>query len=355
MVKIIVPIIDSSLFEMYKIILVPSSIGKGLVRVLDEEHEYLASNMRSRHFMLLNHEEVDGCKKIVTFSEIKRVLCRVSKPLVNGKDGGCVLSLFLNAVPNDCVYKISKSKETLVNLNGGNEWLYTVKERGTIRVVCEKSSSDVLLEENSVIKIKQGCDMHMGESVFKSRNIVDRNLSMVIPNAYVLPKLNLTDLLLGHASKVLPEVDKMQIVSGKDHNLYLKESAREIDELVSDFEDVQRRKRQDVHQVSHAAVTGSILLVILILILLALCLVRKFGNRLNALGRRRPSIHREQVRMNEVGILLNRTNSKRECQDKWEKAAPQGTDALIDRKSESEYETPYPAVSHDRRCFNIVG
>lgn len=180
-----IPLLGATDFDLYKMVPVPVfQFGKFVY--IKPTSTYLAINPAEQSYYLMSNSEFSKCTTMR-----KLLICEERHPIFSTfHDNHCEVSLFLHDLsPSN--YQITFHPQVWIEIQQSNTWLFSVKERTNVKLICEGQVSSTPIHDEGLLEIPSGCYINIKDVKIHAKTIKHSDLHL--PNLKsVLPSVNLT-------------------------------------------------------------------------------------------------------------------------------------------------------------------
>lgn len=183
-----IPLVDSSVFDMYKIWPLPVEVNakKQLFTYIAPEKEILLIDDAKRQYVKLNNDQL-LCKKI----DQNHRVCKQTFVLLSTYDHEMCEARMLQPVtkiPGDCIQKYIVLNESVWTQIRGNEWLFVAPKDEGLTVLCnDNTPTDVVIRGTGKLKFMGKCRGYGAQILIQSEHIIRTNVT----NKDIVPNLNM--------------------------------------------------------------------------------------------------------------------------------------------------------------------
>nr|XP_022911975.1 uncharacterized protein LOC111422946 [Onthophagus taurus] len=261
-----IPLIDSESYQYYKFFSLPQPIGNK-IQILSIQNPYLAE---SDHRYISDIEE---CNEI----QQKFYLCEKSSKSIDIHTP-CEYRL-LNHQYNGTgyFYKIEKEFEMIQQLTN-NEWLLSVSKEERIIINCENKKEDRMIKGNFLVQISQGCMVTVKEEKMEAHTskIEDRSFQI---HSVELQKI----------TEDVPHWKEQDIELEQITFTRLNETREELISLQEEIQAINTFKKL-------TSIGTPIILLCVLVIIISLCIMKRYWKRLKPIQPREESTEAEGLR-----------------------------------------------------------
>ncbi|XP_055840955.1 uncharacterized protein LOC129908485 [Episyrphus balteatus] len=264
--KIELPLLSLDEFELFKVTPVPVLVGKSFFAI-QPSTEYIMINLHRDQYYPLSTLEFHGCFSITE----ERHLCHMQRPIYRrgSEVSSCEIN-FLNHVQQSPACKVVKANDGphWVQLHNPNEWIYALRVKTTLNIVCNSTSTQTVLEGSGILQIQPDCVLK-DDFITLRGHLIQRTISRMS----LSPAINLSEYSLP---------DDMRKISYGD--LPYKKHLKELNALKQELINITKvlpsiTHHNDVHHFT-VGYTGLITSIIILICLIrwSYCHYRKRNN-----------------------------------------------------------------------------
>lgn len=156
------------------------------------------------------------------------LVCEEHHPLFTiGSENHCEVDIFLHDYnfKHSCNMKYSFHPQFWIELSKPNTWLFSIKEKLTVKLFCNNVISTYSIYDQGLIEIPSGCMINIGDAKIHGKNVSYSSVYLQ-STAPFLPLYNISDdLPKKNSSKaVILKLDTMDSISESLQDLKLEES-----------------------------------------------------------------------------------------------------------------------------------
>lgn len=215
---LVLPLISTSEYELFKLIPVPTKHGNQRVAIIPES-SYLLITLERDKFYQLDQIEYNACLKTTTLKKI----CKLQHPIYTTQSNRSLCERELLRQNTDinefCRLKITADEDFWIRLEG-NKWIYGVQKERTLNVVCNKKAIPIKIQGSGTMQIRPGCsiiqpDMKITAEIYKSSDgLFDFNPKLNLSKTMVTKQLRVANFTIDHSLQLhnlnnnLMEIDR---------------------------------------------------------------------------------------------------------------------------------------------------
>ena len=226
MFHIEIPLLDRNIFEMYKLIPVPTLKDKKLVAIKPTT-DMIAINSAKREYYMMSASEFQKCKSIrdMFICDEKEAVHKITKR------SHCEIQLYLNQnAASFCDFQVYFHSQIWIELHRTNSWIFSFQKEESITVTCGDLSESLTIEGQGIFNLDPGCKAETDSSTLIGKKVkFSSHILKRIPP--LLPDFDINDL---NTTVTKP---KSLILKLEDTSLVLN--------AVNDMKDVQTLKEFD--------------------------------------------------------------------------------------------------------------
>ncbi|KAH8412530.1 hypothetical protein KR009_002806 [Drosophila setifemur] len=151
--KIMVPLIDVGLFNIYRLTPIPRVLENGKIELIDTEAPLVAINdHQDRYFPLQN---LDDCTELGQ----ERFICR-NRQITYGKGDAscpCALAAIRNQSSGECNLRRLHQNSIWTPLLAPNSWMVTLTKELTLVGVCFGDRQELIINGSGILSIRSDC------------------------------------------------------------------------------------------------------------------------------------------------------------------------------------------------------
>lgn len=318
LIKIILPLLENSKFNINKIYTLPIPTSKNSFSILDNVPEYFFNTTHSyKNFELSDSQFQKQCKEYnLTF-----YVCQLNNPIrIAPDEGSCISRLFRNPYlePADCKYRlVTRLNNLVVPMVHENSWLFWIHIPTQLYCQCPEGETILHLEGLGIFRLMQNCIFKIGNYKIPFKPQSFHKLNFHVPEESNLPHLDpYTNLF---ATKIVNMTTKpLKVLSSTNLQKALSANSISIDTLESEINQSKFYKATDTLQIKFNSLTAIIGICVVVLLLYSIFKAwktKKSPSDQNPTNRNvsfvsRPIVirHREQVIPRETDDYLETVN-----------------------------------------------
>lgn len=273
-----VPLLKNENYHLYRMVPVPT-YHQNFFTFIKPIRQYLAISLQQQMYYFLTSEEFEKC---VEFYEVR--ICRQSHAMFHiNENNHCEVNFFLNSPELTTQCDVVKSIQPYfwIQLHRPNQWLYSVKERSTLKVICngDQPFQTRKIEGEGILEYPSNCNIHVNSIELPGTSVMYSTLILKdVPS--VLPELNFTDdIPIKESSKpFVVSIKSLDSISNAIQRLKTEENVQLKDV------DIKSDKGPDTYHIISFSFTGVILILAISLLMYYKC-CRKESNKVDVIVR----------------------------------------------------------------------
>jgi hypothetical protein len=176
--KISIPLTDNTIFNLYNLLPLPTSIGTSFISI-HPKNKYLAYSESKTQYSLL--DSIDNCKLLSKQSFI----CPYNHMIYSGhaKPSCETLLLTASSIPKSCLLQQTHGPLNMWHrLWTKNRWIFVLTKPMSLTINCDSRVNDLKLANVGILTLGPNCKGYSPEVLLISENVNSSEVNVITPN-----------------------------------------------------------------------------------------------------------------------------------------------------------------------------
>lgn len=188
------PLVINENFEIYVVRPIPQFINAEF-SIITSTTKYILTNLHFDQFYLMSSTEFNNCQSI----NANKVICKQEHPIYNHQASAdiCEIGLMVGnheSLSENCQVT-ANNKDAWIQLNDPNHWLFSVRQKMIINVVCKGKLNRISIEKCGIIILSEDCLIrHDGMLIHSHQNFPASMRKPILPTVNSVIFSNMTNV-----------------------------------------------------------------------------------------------------------------------------------------------------------------
>lgn len=265
-VQVRIPLTETLQYTINQIYMLPMQAKENEYYIYEPQASYFLNTSRSQ----LNFEikETDFRSQCISINDTY-VICNRNQPIpISPTRTTCLEDLFKGIMGKTTrcpVRLLQETSNVIVPMHQENVWIYWLHKNTTIVAQCDSTEHVKTLQGLGIIVLKTKCQYHMAGYLLPYKANELHNLQIQQPGGHMGRQINFERYQPINPTK--NGTKKLEILQPATFNDHLKKDSESLEALEAELTKEERRRHVHVQMHTTTALTGCLLLMVLVIIL----------------------------------------------------------------------------------------